>query len=205
MAITVNYPGWDKISDYIYEFLRNRKTQFDKKIIFNNIKQNLINLDVSKEILDCVHFEFLFNSTLDILVDNYILYETGDIYTPVDYMILKSFDTRFAELFYFRSNPPTWLNVSTTKEIPISDISQRDYLLCNGMVGTNFIQPDIPFSEIHRLYHELISEGAEKHEAIEFILNYYDIQILPDNDLCKVISIKRKVLIPKQISKKDND
>lgn len=194
MAIIVDYSDWDNVHDYIYQTLSNRKFQFKKSLIFINIKQQLLSLNVPSDVLDCAQFEMLFNNVLEELVKDCVLYRAGSIYTPARYIFLKTFDTRFANLLYFQSEPPAYINISTNSEVTTSDISPRDYLLCNGLKEDIFFQSDIPLNEVCSLYYTLITEGAEKYEAIEFILNYYNAKILPANDLCRIVSVKKKSL-----------
>lgn len=174
---------WEKIQELVYRVLVERKMPFSQEVILKVIKNQMTEVGMDDHIMDLVYFQILFLNCLDSLVEDDILYSVDKFYFPVDYMILREYDVRFSDLLYLTENDGhnfTYIHIDTLEKTTSS--RPKDFILTGGFLGhgeKQFMKPDVSLEEIASLYHSLIMEGASKEEAIQIVLNYYQITFLP--------------------------
>ena len=194
---TMNDEVWQNVRTLIQNVLLKRKFHFTKEQILKIIKKQLTDEGFDLSVIDCAYLEIMFLNILDDLVNENILYPNGEFYIPSDYMALKEYETRYAELLYLLSDDvekSTYINVATLKREKYAN--RRDFLLTGGYLkefNNQLKTPDIPLREIVLLYRNFSEEGASKDEAINQVLNYYQIRSLAKkNNACNVLLIARK-------------
>lgn len=186
----------ERIQVIIQNVLINRKLQFDKNTILPFIKDVLLKEKIDTSIMECSYFQILFLNTLDKLIENGVLYTVDGVFFPTDYIIFNDYVTEFSDLFYLiydEEHQPIYFNLDTLERN--NTLKRRDFLLTGGYDKLNdeLLIPDVDLNEIVSLYKSFVSEGALKKDAINHILNYYDIQKLSPNDyVCNTVIIKNK-------------
>lgn len=198
MAIinNINEFEWKKVHFIIKNVLLKRKIQFDKKNILPFIKEELLKSGIDASIMELAYFQIILLNTFDQLIDEGLLYVVDGIFFPVDYIIFNDYDTKYADLFYLEyseEQQPIYFNLNTSERHKW--LKKRDFLLTGGYddESEKLLVPEVPLNDIVCLYHCFISEGAPKEEAINHILNYYDIIKLAPNDyFCNTVIIKDK-------------
>lgn len=198
---------WNLIQNILEQTLRNRKYPFQSTEIFKIIQEQCNEKGMDSSILNCAYFRVLFLNTLDQFVEEGLLYPLNNhFYLPVSYMAFQDYHTKFLELLYLEDSKGKvpYVRVDTLQETDYRN--PRDFLLTGGFqdeTKLDWKSPDISLTEIASLYQDFIKEGASKEEAINYVLNCYQIQFLPpkDGDIHTVVispKEKRKTL------KKDN-
>lgn len=198
MAIinTTNTIEWKRVQLIVQEVLLNRKLQFNRQTILPFIKEGLSKAGIDSLIMDCSYFQIIFLNTFDQLIEEGFLYAIDEVYFPVDYIIFHDYNTKYANLFYLRYNEelkPVYYNLDTLERH--KTVERRDFLLTGGYDEEkgSLKAPEISLKDIFSLYQNFISEGATKEEAINHILNYYDIlKLSPTDYLCNTVIIQEK-------------
>ena len=180
MAILNNlkHEEYNKIQDIIEEVFNNRKLRFNIDNITEIIKERVLANKIPKELVDCSYFYILVLNTLDRFIEECRIYQIGNIYIPVDFIVFVNYSPAPSNLLYYKDKDLI-ININNFEEIRCDKINNLDMVLCGGYreVADNeyplLTKSDISVEEISNLYHDLIREGASHEYAIILILNYY--------------------------------